>query len=49
MFIDEELDVFPAVNRVYLDIMDLGQSQSDYEIEQAGEYLFGRLRTLIQE
>jgi hypothetical protein len=49
MFIDEERDVYPSVNRVYLDIMDVGQSQSDYEIDQAGGYLFERLRTLLQK
>ena len=49
MFIDEKRDVFPSVDRVYLDIMDVGQSQSDYEIDQAGGYLFERLRTLLQK
>jgi hypothetical protein len=49
MFIDEEQDVFPSVNRVYLDIMDIDQSQSDYEIDQAGGYLFERLRTLLKQ
>jgi hypothetical protein len=47
MVIDENKDVFPFVNRVYLDIMDIGQSQSDYEIEQAGGYLFERLKRLV--
>ena len=48
MYIDDKRDVFPAVNRMYFDIMDIGQSQSDYEIDQAGGYLFNRLRFLIQ-
>lgn len=44
MSIDEERDVFPSANRIYLDIMDIGQSQSDHEIDQVGEYLFNRLK-----
>ena len=44
---DEQLDVFPAVNRIYLDIMDIGQSQSDYEIGRAGGYLFNRFKKWI--
>ena len=47
MYIDEERDVFPSVNRMYLDIMDIGRSQSDYEIDQVGEYLFNRLSTAV--
>ena len=49
MAIDENKDVFPFVNRVYLDIMDISQSQSDYEIEQAGGYLFERLKMLVPD
>ena len=49
MYIDEKQDVFPSVNRFYLDIMDVGQSQSDYEIDQVGGYLFGRLKSLFQQ
>ena len=45
MYIDEERDVFPSVNRIYLDIMDIGQSQSDYDINQVGEYLFNRIKS----
>ncbi|MEN8246240.1 MAG: hypothetical protein ABFS43_15225 [Thermodesulfobacteriota bacterium] len=48
MYIDEERDVFPSVNRIYLDIMDIGQSQSDYEIDQVGDYLFSRIKAFIQ-
>ncbi len=44
MYIDEKRDVFPSVNRMYLDIKDIGRSQSDYEIDQVGEYLFNRLK-----
>jgi hypothetical protein len=49
IYIDEERDVFPSVNRMYLDIMDVGQTQSDYEIDQAGEYLFDRLKAFVPE
>ncbi len=48
IYFDEQRDVFPSVNRIYLDIMDIRQSQSDYEIDQVGEYLFNRLRAHIQ-
>ena len=47
MYIDEERDVFPSVNRIYLDIMDIGQSHSDYEIDQVGEYLFNLIKSFI--
>ena len=44
MYIDEKRDTFPSVNRMYFDIMDIGRSQSDYEIDQVGEYLFNSLK-----
>jgi len=47
MYIDAERDVFPSVNRIYFDIMDIGQTQSDYEIDQVGDYLFNLIKSFI--
>ena len=47
MYIDAERDVFPSVNRIYFDIMDIGQTQSDHEIDQVGDYLFNRIKSFI--
>ena len=47
MYIDEKQDVFPSVNRIYLDITDISQSHSDYEIDQVGEYVFNRIKPFI--
>jgi hypothetical protein len=42
-----EVDAFPHINRVYLDIMDIRHGQVDYEISQISMFVFDRLKPII--
>ena len=39
-----DVDAFPHVNRVYLDVMDIRHGQVDYEISQISKFVFDRLK-----
>lgn len=43
-----ELDGYPNVNRIFIDIMDIRHDQVDYELSQVGMFIFNRLRSLIK-
>ena len=42
-----DVDTFPHVNRVYLDVSDIVHGQADYEISQISMFVFNRLKSLI--
>jgi hypothetical protein len=42
-----EVDIYPHVNRVYLDIMDIRHAQVDYELSQVSMFIFNRLKDMI--
>lgn len=39
-----EVDTYPNVNRIYLDIMDIRHGQVDYELSQVSMFIFNRLK-----
>lgn len=43
-----DVDAFPHVNRIYLDIMDIRHNQADYEISQISMFVFNKLKTFIE-
>ncbi len=47
IYFDAQRDIFPSANRVYLDITDIQRTQSDYDIDQVGEFLFNRLKPFV--
>jgi len=47
--IDEQRDIFPYADRIYLDIMDIHRSQADYEIEQAAGRIFEKLAPYLAD
>jgi hypothetical protein len=47
-FYMNEVDIYPNVNRVYLDIMDIRHSQVDYELSQVSMFIFNRLKDEIK-
>ena len=49
IYFDAQRDIFPSANRVYLDITDIQRTQSDYDIDQIGEFLFNRLRAQMRD
>lgn len=44
--VDDRRDALPAVGRLYLDIADVARSDADYDIDQAAEFLFNRLKPM---
>lgn len=42
-----DVDTFPHVNRLYLDMSDLVHGQADYEISQISMFVFNKLKPLI--
>ena len=42
-----DVDTFPHVNRVYLDVSDIVHGQADYEISPISMFVFNRLKSLI--
>ena len=42
-----DVDTFPHVNRLYLDMSDVRHGQVDYEISQISMFVFNRLKPLI--
>ncbi len=42
-----DVDTFPHVNRLYLDMMDIRHGQADYEISQISMFVFNRLKPFI--
>jgi len=42
-----DVDTFPHVNRVYLDMADIRHGQVDYEISQISMFVFNRLKPLL--
>ena len=43
----DEVDVYPNVNRLYLDIMDITHSQVDYELSQVSMFIFNKLKDIM--
>lgn len=39
-----EIDMYPNVNRLYLDILDVRHAQVDYELSQVSMFIFNRLK-----
>jgi hypothetical protein len=44
-----EVDIYPNVNRIYLDIMDVRHAQVDYELSQVSMFIFKKLKDMIRE
>jgi hypothetical protein len=44
-----EVDSYPNVNRVYLDIQEIRHSQVDYELSQVSMFVYNKLKTLIPD
>jgi len=42
-----DVDTFPHVNRLYLDVSDLVHGQADYELSQISMFVFNKLKPLI--
>ncbi len=42
-----DVDTFPRVNRLYLDVSDLVHGQVDYEVSQISMFVFNKLKPLI--
>jgi len=42
-----DVDTFPHVNRLYLDVSDIVHGQADYEISQISMFVFNKLKPLI--
>ena len=42
-----DVDTFPHVNRLYLDMMDIQHGQADYEISQISMFVFNSLKPFI--
>ena len=42
-----DVDTFPHVNRLYLDVSDLVHGQVDYEVSQISMFVFNKLKPLI--
>ncbi len=43
-----EVDIYPNVNRIYLDIMDVRHDQVDYELSQVSMFVFNRMKDMIK-
>jgi hypothetical protein len=43
---DDKRDIYPAVNRLYLDFLDVKFSQVSDEIEQVSRFIFSKLSAL---
>jgi hypothetical protein len=46
-FYMNEVDIYPNVNRVYLDIVDIRHGQVDFELSQVSMFIFNRLKDWI--
>ncbi len=44
MHIDPKQDIYPKVNRLYLDITDVKHSQVSSEAEEIGRFLYSRIK-----
>ena len=42
-----EVDIYPNINRLYLDIMDIRHAQVDYELSQVSMFIFKKLKDMI--
>ena len=47
-FYINEVDIYPNVNRIYLDIKDIRYDQVDYELSQISMFVFKKLKDLIR-
>ena len=48
-FNTNEVDIYPNVNRIYLDIMDIRHAQVNYELSQISMFIFKKLKDMIKE
>jgi hypothetical protein len=48
-FYINEVDIYPNVNRIYLDIMDIRHAQVDYELSQVSMFIFKKLKDMIRQ
>jgi hypothetical protein len=44
-----EVDIYPNINRVYLDIMDIRHNQIDYELSQISMFVFKKMKPALNE
>jgi hypothetical protein len=49
IFFDPAKDVFPSVNRLYVDIMDIEYDQTGEEIQMIGRFICSRLKNRIKQ
>ncbi|MFH1241857.1 MAG: hypothetical protein V1689_05780, partial [Pseudomonadota bacterium] len=46
---DKTKDVYPHVNRLYVDIMDVSHSDIQGEVENISEFIYSRLKDRLRE
>jgi hypothetical protein len=49
LFIDKEKDIYPHVNRLYLDIMDVKYAMTQDEVDRIGEFIYSKLQDYLVE
>ncbi|MFH2220539.1 MAG: hypothetical protein ABII68_12895 [Pseudomonadota bacterium] len=49
LFIDKEKDIYPHVNRLYMDIMDVKYSMTQDDVDRIGEFIYLKLGSKLED